>query len=193
MEQVEKKTIHITHCPTEEMVADFFTKPLQGSLFTKIRDYIMGIFTGVSGEVMQHLPLVQCASVVDMIDEGKIVLIMSQYAHKPDSKIIHSKSQVEHFDGIVYDLAKAGGGYQMIVTHEGYAIPLHVQNGLYYISPRERRATCTLVWTLPQTRQFSYLFCTHGRYQTTGYTKQCASCERPPISQPCPTSSPGRR
>ena len=42
MEQVQKKAIHVTHCPTEETVADFFTKPLQGSLFIKIRDYIMG-------------------------------------------------------------------------------------------------------------------------------------------------------
>ena len=41
-EQVQNKTIHVAHCPTEEMVADFFTKPLQGSLFTKMRNYIMG-------------------------------------------------------------------------------------------------------------------------------------------------------
>ena len=32
-EQVQNKNIHVAHCPTEEMVADFFTKPLQGSLF----------------------------------------------------------------------------------------------------------------------------------------------------------------
>ena len=41
-EQVRNKAIHITHCPTEEMVADFFTKPLQGSLFIKMRNYVMG-------------------------------------------------------------------------------------------------------------------------------------------------------
>ena len=58
--------------------------------------------TGVGGDVMEWLPLVQCASMVETIDEGKIVLIMSQYAHKPDAKTIHSKSQVEHFSGMVY-------------------------------------------------------------------------------------------
>ena len=41
-EQVRRKTIHVPHCLTDEMVADFFTKPLQSSLFTKIREYIMG-------------------------------------------------------------------------------------------------------------------------------------------------------
>ena len=41
-EQVQKKAIHVTHCPTEELVGDFFTKPLQGLLFIKIRDYIIG-------------------------------------------------------------------------------------------------------------------------------------------------------
>ena len=41
-EQVERKAIHVTHCPTEEMVGDFFMKPLQGSLFLKMRNYIMG-------------------------------------------------------------------------------------------------------------------------------------------------------
>ncbi|KAG7367995.1 hypothetical protein IV203_030738 [Nitzschia inconspicua] len=32
----------IIHCPTEEMLADFFTIPLQGALFRKFRDIILG-------------------------------------------------------------------------------------------------------------------------------------------------------
>jgi hypothetical protein len=38
------KTEHITltHCDTEAMLADFFTKPLQGGLFIKFKDIIMG-------------------------------------------------------------------------------------------------------------------------------------------------------
>ena len=31
------------YCPTESMIADYFTKPLQGALFFKLRDAIMGI------------------------------------------------------------------------------------------------------------------------------------------------------
>ena len=41
-EQVKNKAIHVTHYPTEEMVGDFFMKPLQGSLFIKMHNYIMG-------------------------------------------------------------------------------------------------------------------------------------------------------
>ena len=41
-EQIKKKTIHVTHCPTVEMVDNFFTKPLQSSLFIIMHNYIMG-------------------------------------------------------------------------------------------------------------------------------------------------------
>jgi len=39
---VNMKGISIDWCPTKKMVADFMTKPLQGSLFRELRDYIMG-------------------------------------------------------------------------------------------------------------------------------------------------------
>ena len=34
--------IVIRHCPTLQMLADFFTKPLQGALFRRFRDVILG-------------------------------------------------------------------------------------------------------------------------------------------------------
>lgn len=45
-----RENIDIEHCPTEMMVADFYTKPLQGSLFRKMRDYIMGLAPSLSEE-----------------------------------------------------------------------------------------------------------------------------------------------
>ena len=39
---VERENITVTHCPTEQMIADFFTKPFQGNLFRNMRDIIMG-------------------------------------------------------------------------------------------------------------------------------------------------------
>ena len=37
MDQVEKGNVSITYCPMKEMVADYFTKPLQGVQFEKFR------------------------------------------------------------------------------------------------------------------------------------------------------------
>jgi hypothetical protein len=42
-DQVASGEVRIEHCPTKEMVADYFTKPLQGALFYKLWDYIMNI------------------------------------------------------------------------------------------------------------------------------------------------------
>ena len=39
---VDKKEIEIVYCPTETMLADYFTKPLQGKLFHLHRAVIMG-------------------------------------------------------------------------------------------------------------------------------------------------------
>ncbi|KAL7476706.1 hypothetical protein ACHAW6_002548 [Cyclotella cf. meneghiniana] len=41
-DQVNMNEVNIHWCPTKEMVADFWTKPLQGNHFKKVRDYIMG-------------------------------------------------------------------------------------------------------------------------------------------------------
>jgi hypothetical protein len=42
-DRIAKGDIYLVHCPTTRMVADFFTKPLQGPLFRRFRDIIMGI------------------------------------------------------------------------------------------------------------------------------------------------------
>jgi hypothetical protein len=40
-DQIASKEVRIEYCPTGEMIADFFTKPLQGTFFRKFRDFIM--------------------------------------------------------------------------------------------------------------------------------------------------------
>jgi hypothetical protein len=42
-DHIKTDGIAIQHCPTEEMLADCFTKPLQGNLFRRFRDVIMVI------------------------------------------------------------------------------------------------------------------------------------------------------
>ncbi len=42
-DRVNMKEVQIEWCPTKEMVADFMTKPLQGSQFRRLRDIILGM------------------------------------------------------------------------------------------------------------------------------------------------------
>ena len=41
-DRISKNEIKVEYCPTEKMLADFFTKPLQGTIFRRFRDVIMG-------------------------------------------------------------------------------------------------------------------------------------------------------
>ena len=42
-DKIKQGEVNIINCPTKEMIADYFTKPLQGSLLQYFRDLIMGI------------------------------------------------------------------------------------------------------------------------------------------------------
>ena len=41
-DRLESEKIKVVYCPTLQMLADFFTKPLQGTLFKKFRDVVLG-------------------------------------------------------------------------------------------------------------------------------------------------------
>jgi hypothetical protein len=41
-DRIQSAGVQIRHCPTLEMLADFFTKPLQGTLFRKFRNVLLG-------------------------------------------------------------------------------------------------------------------------------------------------------
>ena len=42
-DRIRKKELHVEYCPTQLMVADFYTKPLQRALFVKFRAIIMNL------------------------------------------------------------------------------------------------------------------------------------------------------
>ena len=48
-DKVKAGEVSIEYCPTKEMIGDYFTKPLAGSLFKKLRDCILGINDGDMG------------------------------------------------------------------------------------------------------------------------------------------------
>ena len=42
-DKIKDKKLTVIYCPTKQMVADFFTKPLQGELYFTHRNVILGI------------------------------------------------------------------------------------------------------------------------------------------------------
>ena len=42
-DRLQGEGMEVMYCPTESMLADYFTKPLQGALFKKLRRVIMGM------------------------------------------------------------------------------------------------------------------------------------------------------
>jgi len=67
-DNVRRGTANVVYCPTEAMIADFFTKPLQGALFRKFRRFIMGEV--LNGEEMDDLATpvkaATCAKTVEL-------------------------------------------------------------------------------------------------------------------------------
>jgi len=41
-DRVAKGDLRVDWCPTDKMIADFLTKPLQGKVFVEFRDLLMG-------------------------------------------------------------------------------------------------------------------------------------------------------
>jgi hypothetical protein len=41
-DRIKSGEIEVVFCPSEEMIADFFTKPIQGRRFMDLRKLIMG-------------------------------------------------------------------------------------------------------------------------------------------------------
>ena len=61
--------VKIEHCPTKDMVGDFFTKPLQGAQFIKFRNEIMNVNPAIDDTA----GLQDCRSVLNSIVTGVAV------------------------------------------------------------------------------------------------------------------------
>ena len=53
---IDRKQIRVVYCPTGKMLADFFTKPLQGELYRYFRNIIMG-YTPISDLITEVLKI----------------------------------------------------------------------------------------------------------------------------------------
>jgi hypothetical protein len=47
-DRIALNEVRVEYCPTKAMIADFFTKPLQGSQFPNFRNFIMNVSDDVS-------------------------------------------------------------------------------------------------------------------------------------------------
>ena len=52
VDRIKQGELRVEYCPTGDMVADYFTKPLQGSLFRRMHDTIMNV--SASGRGGKH-------------------------------------------------------------------------------------------------------------------------------------------
>ena len=59
-DQVAKGDLRVVWCPTDEMIADFLTKPLQGKAFVKFLDLLMGADYIQDSVSLKLLGLISC-------------------------------------------------------------------------------------------------------------------------------------
>ena len=50
---LKRENMEVEHCSTDNMVADFYTKPLQGKQFYRLRNIIMGLSTSTVKECVE--------------------------------------------------------------------------------------------------------------------------------------------
>ena len=81
----ERKQITMEYCPTDEMIGDFFTKPLQGGKFRRFRNIIMNITDDEYGPVdvdelmrIHQIKMENKNEVKDIINESQSDQIKSQ-------------------------------------------------------------------------------------------------------------------
>ena len=84
---------------------------------------------GIDNHQVTGIDIGTVGGVVDT-QKGPVVAIMHQYALLGKGSSIHSPCQMEHFKNQVDDKSKQVGGKQAIITLDGYAIPLHIKDGL---------------------------------------------------------------
>lgn len=88
-DRIAKGDFSVSHCPTLLMIADFFTKPLQGSLFKKFRDIIMGYVPILLPPVLNTT---HCPSSQEHVGNPKMNSILKDMKSKDPSENKKSKS-----------------------------------------------------------------------------------------------------
>ena len=79
--------MEIVYCPTEQMLADYFTKPLQGSLFNKFRRVIMGY------DPISILKEYHTSKMKERVEKGNKILISDEQKMRKKIVSLEEKSK----------------------------------------------------------------------------------------------------
>jgi hypothetical protein len=94
--RVHNKEVRIQYCPTGEMLADFFTKPLQGKHFRLFRDRILNIQTITMHTEINDLGNIGLSTSRHVSDHRSVLRIENNMVHNVPSNTIVPESIVQH-------------------------------------------------------------------------------------------------
>jgi hypothetical protein len=88
--------------------------------------------TGIDNHELSSLVMVDASAKI-MTDKGPAIVILRNYAYHGVNRTLHSAGQIEYFGNKVFDTSIKSGGRQVILTVDGYYIPIDIIRGLPYI------------------------------------------------------------
>ena len=97
-DRVDRGELKIEYCPTDQMIADYFTKPIQGKMFRRLR----GIIMGMSAEEMS----------MEMVQKPKVTFEPQECVGKPtviEGSLVKGSKKVKDREGINQDNTKMVG------------------------------------------------------------------------------------
>ena len=105
-DHIERDRVQVSYCPTGDMLADYFSKPLQGSLFRKFRNLILNIHpldpvkvrpgeqecVGANSEDDNATPSHKSVATVNVIPQGptnNLIGLYDQEAQRSYADVVH--------------------------------------------------------------------------------------------------------
>jgi len=87
-DKIKKGEVKIAYCPTQEMLGDFFTKPLQGTQFARMRSRILNMPSSSSTAV--HRSVLKDAKINDGSDNKKQTRLNARLESGANAAVIGS-------------------------------------------------------------------------------------------------------
>jgi len=85
--------------------------------------------TGIDNHELSSLLMVD-AMAKTLTDKGEVILVLRNCAYHGVNRTLHSSGQIEYYQNKVCDGSIKARGRQVIVTRDGYYIPINIIRGL---------------------------------------------------------------